>query len=149
MLARTARVVTCVDDYVELRLDPMTSCRACTGNHGCGVGPLISVLQGDGGTCRVPLPAGVMFRPGELVRLILPPAGLLRAAALAYLLPLVAGFAGAWLAGGLASPGAADACAAAGGLAGLGLAVLCGRRLGRGLAAPRVLPASDPAARDS
>lgn len=142
MLERTGTVVRREAGHVEVQLDAVDACAGCAGTGGCGIGPLVNALRRRPEACVLSLPDAVKFQPGERVRLCLPAPRMLRAAAVAYGLPLVGLFSGAWLVSGFA-PSAVDLWAAGGALGGLAAGLLAGRQLVKDGDEPCLLPA-DP-----
>ena len=126
MKSPSASVISVHDDTAVVRVDAAPACARCQAGRGCGAG----LLEGGRGPRELTLtcPPGVDLRPGDRVNLTLGPARLLRAALLAYGLPLAALLGipatAAWLHGPLAD--AELAFLAAGSLA---IAVIAGRRL--------------------
>lgn len=134
-VAGTARVVEVLDGTVWLEPEPARSCGGCLALAACGAkatatGARRFALDGDHG-----------LRPGERVAVGIDGETVLRAAAVAYGLPLAA-----MIGGGLVAhlAGGGDGAAALATLAGLGAGVLAARILARRLvgqrtAAPRLL----------
>lgn len=143
MSSCTATIIACGHDYVELRLADARSCPGCADAGGCGIGPLLDALQPARRTLWLPRVRGDRHRPGETVQIYLPAGSLLRAAGIAYALPLAAGITGACLASWLPTPGSADAWTAAGALLGATVAWLYGKRLAGRLALPRLIPSRE------
>lgn len=75
-------------DRATVMVEAPLACRRCRAGRGCGAG----LLQSDQGSRQidVQLPPGMAVEVGNRVRLTVAPLGLLRAATLAYGLPLVA-----------------------------------------------------------
>lgn len=70
---------------VLVAVDPVPACRRCMEGRGCGAG----LMSASGATeVAVPAPHGLDLAPGDTVELRLPAQALLRAALLAYGLPL-------------------------------------------------------------
>ena len=68
-----------------IAVEPVSACRRCMQGRGCGAG----LLYASGSTeIAVSAPSGLVLAPGDVVELRLPAAALLRAALLAYGLPL-------------------------------------------------------------
>lgn len=68
-----------------IAVDPVPACRRCMEGRGCGAG----LLYAPGATeIAIPAPSGIDLVAGDVVELRLPAAALLRAASLAYGLPL-------------------------------------------------------------
>lgn len=111
---------------ITVVVDAPVACRRCASGKGCGAG----LLAGSAKSRRIDViaPAGITFEIGDVVTLTLAPAQLLRAALIAYGLPLVALVGSAWLASGVA--GGQDNPAAIGiVLAGMALGFLASRRI--------------------
>jgi positive regulator of sigma E activity len=138
-LERMATVLEARAGQLELRLDPVTGCAGCAGTRGCGIGPLVNAFRNRAATWCFPLPAGADYRPGDRVRICLAAPRVLRAAALAYGLPLAGLWAGG-IAGAFMVPAAADLVGMAGAVVGLTGALLLGRKLGEAGGGPSVLP---------
>jgi len=145
MLERTGTVLRRETKRIEVRLDPVVTCAGCAGTGGCGIGPLVNALRRGPDTCVLALSDSELYPPGARVRVCLPAPRMLRAAVVAYGLPLATIFGGAWLASGLAATGT-DLWATAGAFGGLVLGVMVGRRLVRDGDGPRLLPADPPVA---
>ncbi len=145
MLERTGTVLRCGTKRIEVQLDPVIACAGCAGTGGCGIGPLVNALRRGPDTCVLALPDSELYPPGARVRVCLPAPRMLRAAFVAYGLPLATIFGGSWLASGLAAT-SADLWATAGALGGLVVGVMVGRRLVRDSDGPRLLPADPPVA---
>lgn len=96
------------------------SCAGCSGDQGCGLGPVLAMfhrpqphsLEFDTGHDRLEL------NVGDTVRIAMAGHELLKIVSLAYLLPLLGMFCGAWLAAA-ALPGEPDISAVIGALGGL------------------------------
>ena len=108
-------VVSSSDAIATVEVESPVSCRRCASGRGCGAGLLAS---GRPGTIDVNIPPGMALRRGDAVRLVLDSRQLLRAAMLAYGMPLTGLLLFAAIAA-LVSPGAGDAGMAASGLIGL------------------------------
>jgi sigma-E factor negative regulatory protein RseC len=87
MNAPEARVVTAGSTFATVSVDAAVACARCAAGRGCGAGLL---QQGRTRLIRVRVADGVDLEPGDRVRLELEPLHLLRAAWLAYGLPLFA-----------------------------------------------------------
>lgn len=96
------------------------SCGGCSGDKGCGLGPILAMF-------RQPRPLSLEFetaddglelKVGDTVRIAMAGQQLLKVISLAYLLPLLGMFSGAWLAAA-AIPDASDMSAVVGALSGL------------------------------
>lgn len=143
MLERTGTVVRREGGRVEVQLDRVEACTGCAGTGGCGIGPLIRALRRRPQACSLSIPEAAEFETGERVRLCLPAPSMLRAAALAYGLPLVGTFGGAGLLAAFA-PSAPDWWVASGALGGLAIGFLVGRRRARYGDAPHLLTDDSP-----
>lgn len=88
MESSVGKVVAVKPPGVTIDVEAVPFCRRCASGRGCGAGLLI----GDDGKRRieVPLPEGFQLSPGDQVILELGSRNLLRAATLAYGLPLAA-----------------------------------------------------------
>lgn len=100
MESATGRVSSVDGDRITVRVDAPVACRRCAAGKGCGAG----LLDGSSATrfLDVDVPVGMQLDIGDEVTLTLSPRRLLRAAALAYGLPLlslVTAATIAWLAG--------------------------------------------------
>jgi sigma-E factor negative regulatory protein RseC len=87
MNAPEARVVTTDSNFATVSVEAAAACARCAAGRGCGAGLL---QQGRTRLIRVRVADGLDLEPGDSVRLELKPLHLLRAAWLAYGLPLVA-----------------------------------------------------------
>jgi sigma-E factor negative regulatory protein RseC len=125
MNAPEARVVAAGSDFATVSVEAVAACARCAAGRGCGAGLL---QQGRTRLIEVSVAAGLDLEPGDRVRLELAPERILRAAWLAYGLPLLAMVLGVAFAAGMAQPvnDFVAVVAGAGGLAG-------GVVLGRGL----------------
>lgn len=81
------RICTVQEDIVTVVVAAPVTCRRCASGKGCGAG-LLATDQ-DSKQIDIRIPAGMVLHLGEHVRLAMAPADLLRAAFLAYGLPLV------------------------------------------------------------
>ena len=90
------RVCSVGDGRITVVVDTPVACRRCASGNGCGAG----LLSGPGKAKKidVTVPPGMTPDVGDRVTLTLAPAQLLRAAAIAYGLPLLAMVVAAWLA---------------------------------------------------
>jgi sigma-E factor negative regulatory protein RseC len=148
MMVERARVVAVDAEACWVETIATPACSACASGQGCG-GGVIGKLLGERRThLRVVLPASLRPAVDDEVEIGVHEHGVLRASALAYLLPLAGMVAGAVAGERLAPPGAADAWSMAAAAAGFLLAVAAARALSRGpyarIAAPellRVIPA--------
>jgi sigma-E factor negative regulatory protein RseC len=149
LLERPATVLSVRDGWATVDLDPVTGCAGCAGTGGCGIGPLVEALRVRGPHWDVPLAANVNCQPGDRVRVCLPARRLVRAAWLAYGLPLASLWAGA-VAGAALVPGAADIAGAMGAAAGLGAMLLfCARSQDHAFGGPVLMPEPGPVAGDA
>ncbi len=90
------RVESLRGDTVTVVVDAPVVCRRCASGKGCGAG-----LVGDTENARridMPIPAGMRLAVGDPVSLSVAPRQLLRAAAIAYGIPLIALLAAAGIA---------------------------------------------------
>lgn len=78
------RIVSVADGRATVSVDRAFGCARCAAGRGCGAG----LLAVQSRLIDVRLVAGLALRPGDEVRLALAPSSLLRAALLAYGLPL-------------------------------------------------------------
>ena len=81
------RIRTVQDGVVTVVVDAPVTCRRCASGKGCGAGLLATDQESK--QIEIRIPTGMALRTGEHVRLTMAPADLLRAAFLAYGLPLV------------------------------------------------------------
>lgn len=119
------RVVEASGEFATVRVEAAIACARCAAGRGCGAGLL---QKGRARTVKARIPADLYLEPGDLVRLELAPDHLLRAAWLAYGLPLL----GAILAVGAASRFAgtgSELPVIACGLFGLVVGLMAGRRI--------------------
>ncbi|WP_290647708.1 SoxR reducing system RseC family protein [Aquisalimonas sp.] len=143
MIETQAEVIDCRNGWARLRVQRQTACGRCHLQSGCGVGVLARVLPGA--AWEVALASATPLAPGQRVRIGVSEQGLVSAAALVYLLPLVMLLGGA----ALASPWG-DAATIPAALVGLvaGLAVarrLAARSAHRGKGQPVLLgPVAEP-----
>ena len=126
METASGRVEAVHNQQITVVVTAPVACRRCAAGNGCGAG----LLSGTERERRidVALPQGMQLAPGDHVSLGIAPGQLLRAAGIAYGVPLLSlvGAAGlAALAG--STPGDGPAIAMA--LAGLGIGVLISRRI--------------------
>jgi sigma-E factor negative regulatory protein RseC len=120
-----ARVVATGANSATVSVEAQAVCARCAAGRGCGAGLL---QQGRTRLLDVRVADGLHLRPGDRVRLELAPLHLLRAAWLAYGLPLFALVVSVALAA-VAGEGAGDAGMVAAGAAGLAAGLIAGRRL--------------------
>lgn len=153
MMIERARVVAVEADACWVEAVAQSGCGACASGQGCG-GGVIARLRGPRRShLRVPLDATLRPAVDDMVEIGLREHSVLRASALAYLLPLGGIMAGAVLGERLAGDAASDAWSMAAAAAGFVLAALGARALARhpgsGIAEPvllRVCPAVAAAA---
>ncbi|MBB4304379.1 sigma-E factor negative regulatory protein RseC [Rhodobium orientis] len=117
-----ARVVSRDGRYVVLETDRTAGCASCAAKSGCGTAALGSVLGGK--ASRLRMINDVDARVGDRVVLVLPENALLRAAIVAYMLPLLAMIVAAATAAGF---GAGDLGAGLAAAVGLGAGLLAAR----------------------
>lgn len=129
------------DGYAQVTVTSPLTCARCVSGRGCGAGLM---LAGDRRRqIELAIPPGLSLRPGDAVRLTMAPAQLLRAALLAYGLPLGTMLLFLALAWG-ATGGLPDAMAVPAALVGLVAGLLAGRRILAGDAAcRRMVPVID------
>ena len=126
METASGRVEAVHNQQITILVATPVACRRCATGKGCGAGLLTGTERER--RIDVALPPGMHLEPGDRVSLGIAPGQLLRAAGIAYGIPLIAlvGAAGlAALAG--RSPGDGPAIAMA--LAGLAIGVLISRRI--------------------
>jgi sigma-E factor negative regulatory protein RseC len=153
MIVERARVVAVDGDACWVELIGGAGCGACAAGQGCG-GGVIGRLRGARlHHLRVALAVSPRPAVDDTVEIGVREHGLLRASALAYLLPLAGIVAGAVLGERLAGAASSDSWSMAGAAAGFVLAALGARRAARlsgaGSAEPvllRVCPAAPAAA---
>ena len=136
-LWQAARIVEDEDGDRWLEFAPLSACARCRSGQGCGASQWAR-LFGEPGASRLPLPEDCTLPAGSPVRAGIQARALLKAATLAYLVPLL-GFVAT-----LAALDALDLPEAASLIAGLGVAfamLLAGRRAMRRGLHPRVEPA--------
>ena len=119
-LYQTGIVVDARADRIRIEFIRSGSCGGCANDQGCGLGPILALL-------RPTRPQSVELdsrslefelNVGDTVRLVLAGHQLLKIVGLAYLLPILGMFIGAWLAAKTIA-GAPDISAVAGALTGL------------------------------
>ena len=81
------RICTVQNGVVTVVVDAPVTCRRCASGKGCGAGLLAAGQESK--QIEIRIPAGMVLHTGEHVRLAIASADLLRAAFLAYGLPLV------------------------------------------------------------
>jgi positive regulator of sigma E activity len=120
LLYQIGIVVEARDQTARVEFLRSSSCGGCSGDQGCGLGPILAMFHrprphsvelyvGD---------TGPEFKVGETVRIAMAGHQFLKIVTLAYLLPLLGMFSGAWLAA-MAIPVAPDISAVAGTMVGL------------------------------
>lgn len=114
MVEGFARVVALEGDIAWLEIEPSSACGSCGARAGCGVPRRLKGRSVQ----RFALPNDFEGRLGERIVVGIPQKALLRASAIAYLLPLIAMIGAAVLAGWLGYGDGGAALAALGGLAG-------------------------------
>jgi positive regulator of sigma E activity len=120
MLEQSATVSRCSDKQISLRLLPQSGCHSCA-NRGCSTSALADLLPSQ--AVQIELQSAEQAEPGQQVTLILSERGLLLAALLGYLLPLLTMLVAVLVVQANGSDSVAQVVAAAGGLwAGLRLA---------------------------
>lgn len=138
METATGRVSSVHDGVATVVVAAPVACKRCESGKGCGAGLLTGSEKP--GEMEIGVPAGMTLRPGDQVTLAVAPRQLLRAASLAYGLPLlsmVVFVAFAWVSG----ESAGDATAIAFGVAGLTAGVWLSRRiLARGAVCESFVP---------
>jgi sigma-E factor negative regulatory protein RseC len=123
MNAPEATVVTAGSDFATVRVEAAAACARCAAGRGCGAGLL---QNGRTRQIQVRVADGLRLAPGDCVRLYFEPRHLLRAASLAYGLPLLAmvlSVAAATAMADLVNDPGVVAC----GAAGLALGLIAGR----------------------
>jgi sigma-E factor negative regulatory protein RseC len=119
MLDRVGTVQSMRDGIAILAFGPASGCASCAHGRGCGIGPLVSLFRSTRvDAMQLSVPVGHL-RIGDRVKVRLSGAGLIRAAGIAYILPLAGLFGGAAISGAVFS-GAGDLAQVSG--AGIGLA---------------------------
>ena len=131
MIEQQGRVVDATGARVRVRLGGTTGCTACDAGRGCGAGVFGRLLRRR--PVELEFDNHVGAEPGQAVMVGLPESLFLALTLRLYLLPLLAGLAGAvlghWLAQGAGLDGAAlDLAAAAGGIVVAALALRRNRR---------------------
>lgn len=125
VIPQKARVVAVDSAEVTVEVETMVACARCAAGKGCGAGLLVGPARKK--QITVPHTNGLRLRRGDLVLLTMHPRRLLRAAVLAYGLPLFAAILalllGNWLRNGLD-----DAAAVSLAAVGLAAGLLVGRR---------------------
>lgn len=120
MLIETGRVVAVDQEAIWVETIRQSTCGSCAANKGCGHGLLNRIADGRTGYVRV-LPGSIS--PGscaidDQVRIGIPEQVILQGSAVVYMLPLLLMLAGAASGSGFL-PGAAEAVAVGGAVAGL------------------------------
>ena len=95
MIEQQGRVVSLTHGAAMVRIGPTTGCSACDAGKGCGAGIFGRLLRRKAAT--VSLPNEINAREGQAVTVGIPETVFLRLLAHFYLLPLIAGLAGAVL----------------------------------------------------
>ena len=126
METAVGRVESVRDETITVVVEAPVACRRCSAGKGCGAG----LLTGAESERRIEVtqPPGLRLDVGDVVLLSVSPRQLLRAASIAYGLPLIALVAGAGLAW-LAGAGPSDLVALALTTAGLCVGLFLSRRL--------------------
>jgi len=141
VVERPVRVESLEGGFAWVVADRAGGCSGCPEKGGCGH----AALLGEAPPIRLKVDNRLNARPGEWVAIGLPSSGLIASLGVAYGLPVL-GFLAGTLAG---SAFGGTAAAMLGGVCGLGLAFLAGRRLcaaGRGRATPVMLRKVPPPA---
>jgi len=125
MNAPEARVVTTGSNFATVAVEAAAACARCAAGRGCGAGLL---QKGRTRLIQVRVADGLALEPGDCVRLELKPLRLLRAAWLAYGLPLFAMVLFVAAATAMADL-AGDIGVMAFGAAGLATGLIAGRRI--------------------
>lgn len=124
MIRQHGEVVEVTNRHVRVRVQRRTACDRCHLRHGCGAGIFSRAFPR--GHVDIDLPGSGQLRTGDRVTVALPEGGLLRAAAVAYLVPLIT-----MLAGILTLAAWGEASSIAGGVGGFAIGCLAARSLGR------------------
>jgi sigma-E factor negative regulatory protein RseC len=132
MMVERARVVAVEPDACWVEAIATPGCSACASGQGCGGGVIGKLLGERRHHLRVALPARLRPAVDDEVEIGVREQGLLRASALAYLLPLAGIVAGAVSGARLAPQGGSDAWSMAAAAAGFLFAVAAARALSRG-----------------
>lgn len=121
MIEQIGRVIGIDDDRVRIAFRPTAGCRSCAAGFGCGIGPILSLFRlGRETQIELRHSVGGGLQVGDHVTVRIAASALVRAAALAYLIPLLGMLSGSVLAG-LLLPAEGDAAAVSGGITGLAL----------------------------
>lgn len=143
MMVERARVVAVEADACWVQTIATPGCGACAAGQGCGGGVIGKLLGERRNHLRVALPASLRPAIDDEVEIGVRERSVLRASALAYLLPLSGIVAGAVAGERLAPPGASEAWSMAAAAAGFVLAVVAARALAgaprSGIAEPELL----------
>ena len=120
------------------------TCGGCSGNQGCGLGPILAMFRGARPhSMELDIAeTGLELKVGDTVRIAMAGRQLLKIVSLVYLLPLLGMFSGAWLAATVI-PDASDLTAVVGAFGGLlcvsgVLALTWHRQAGRSLCSARL-----------
>jgi len=124
---RPGIVASVEGDRARVRLDRPSACRQCAQGAGCGIGPLTTLFGARQADAGLQVPARGL-RVGDRVCVGVSPQALLRAVAIAYLLPLLALFGGA-AAAAASIDGGGDLPAVCGAAAGLVAGRILARRM--------------------
>ena len=139
MTLATGTVTAVSAASVTIEFDPQTGCSACVTGAGCGLGPILRLLAGNGSrTVHLPNRPEETLREGERVQVVVRGRRVAALAVVAYGLPVVGVMAGAGIAVTL-WPEAGDVAPVAGALTGAALAWLWLRFGGIGRGATQVL----------
>jgi len=135
MILETGRVIAVDDDVAWVETVRRSSCGACSSQDSCGPNLLDRFLAGRRTHVRVRLVGdGRQVAINDLVEIGLAENMIVRASALAYLLPLAGLIVGAAAGSGAMFVGSADAASMIGAALGFGLAMLAVRWLSTGAA---------------
>ena len=141
METAVGRVEAVRDDRITVVVDSPVACRRCASGKGCGAG----LLTGTERVRRIDVsaPPGMRLAVGDAVTLSLSPGHLLRAASIAYGLPLLTLVAAVGVSR-LAGSGTSETAAIAAAIIGLVAGIVTSRRiLGRRRACEHFVPAID------
>lgn len=138
-LWQSARVIADAQGLRWLEFPAIDGCARCRAGQGCGAAQW-SRLFGPRRATRLPLSADCPVAPGTPVRAGVPADALLRAALVAYLLPLTAFIGVLWLAD---RAGVQEPVTLLIALIAAGLALFAGRSLALRRLTPRIEPMSD------
>jgi sigma-E factor negative regulatory protein RseC len=119
MAERVGRVISVDGDRACVAFKPRAGCRSCAAGFGCGIGPVLALFgRRRPSQLEVRVPRSGSLKVGDRVKVGISATELLRAAAIAYLLPLLSTLSGSVLAW-LVVPAAGDAGTVTGGLIGM------------------------------